>query len=199
VAGRNYSINPLELWSRYGSIPYIMNYPFSGTSITSSGARGSLSSPFTSITVHSLWANNITRSFDRAKTHWEQKLAGQLITADALYLRDPIGTAIPNILHTPEKLLKLACLAEMCGQIEYAFEVLSYANAIVQDQDSVRRIIEQGGRYYVANKKRFYKQASLINSGFARRLLQSNLGKAIIKNNVGATTYRAARKLFFGW
>jgi FkbM family methyltransferase len=138
-------------------------------------------------------------SFDRAKTHWEQKLAGQLITADALYLRDPIGTAIPNILHTPEKLLKLACLAEMCGQIEYAFEVLSYAKAIVQDQDSVRRIIEQGGRYYVANKKRFYKQASLKNSGFARRLLQSNLGKAIIKNNVGATTYRAARKLFFGW
>jgi len=72
-------------------------------------------------------------SFDRAKTHWEQKLAGQLITADALYLRDPIGTAIPNILHTSEKLLKLACLAEMCGQIEYAFEVLSFAKAIVPE------------------------------------------------------------------
>jgi len=52
---------------------------------------------------------------------------GQLIEAHALYFRDPIAS--PTDLDgnfTPGRLLKLASIAEIYGQVEYAFELLDW-------------------------------------------------------------------------
>ena len=52
-------------------------------------------------------------------------LAGQLACADAVYFRDPlIEGAAPM---TPARMLKLACIAEVHGQVEFAFELLRAA------------------------------------------------------------------------
>ena len=61
-------------------------------------------------------------SFDRVGSPAEQRTAGQLITADVLYLRDPVGDLDTRLSF--EKGLKLVCIAEVTGQIEYAFEIL---------------------------------------------------------------------------
>ncbi len=56
---------------------------------------------------------------------FEKQIIGQLLTADALYLVDPISH---NYKQTHDfslyKILKLSAISEICGQIEYAFEIL---------------------------------------------------------------------------
>jgi FkbM family methyltransferase len=63
----------------------------------------------------------VDRFLVKSQTHLSQ-LAGQLVTADALYFRDPIGRdAMP-----PEKCLKLVVLSEIYGHVEFAFELLAH-------------------------------------------------------------------------
>lgn len=73
--------------------------------------------------------------------HWAR---GQLIEAQALYLRDPIGQ-VPGDHRGPfgaasleddfvlAKLLKLAALSEVWGQVEFAFELLVFAGSRLAD------------------------------------------------------------------
>jgi FkbM family methyltransferase len=52
---------------------------------------------------------------------------GQLIEAHGLYFRDPIASKLDlSAGPTPSKLLKLASVAEIYGQVEYAFELLGW-------------------------------------------------------------------------
>jgi FkbM family methyltransferase len=56
--------------------------------------------------------------FRDATTFRDQEFAGQLVVTDALWLRDLV--ADPEA--SAGQLLNLACIAELCGQVEYAFE-----------------------------------------------------------------------------
>jgi hypothetical protein len=49
-----------------------------------------------------------------------------LLWADAYYLRDPIGNVKNTRLQSPEKILKLACIADILGFADYALELLEY-------------------------------------------------------------------------
>lgn len=62
---------------------------------------------------------------------------GQLIEGHALYLRDPIvehPEGPPNEL-AAQRALKLCCIAEIYGQIEYAFELLHWVNQKANSED----------------------------------------------------------------
>jgi FkbM family methyltransferase len=49
---------------------------------------------------------------------------GQLLWADAFYLRDPMGSAKNSQFQSPKNLLKLACVADILGFADYALELL---------------------------------------------------------------------------
>lgn len=52
---------------------------------------------------------------------------GQLIEAHGLYFRDPIASKVdPDSSFTASRYLKLASIAEIYGQVEYAFELLAW-------------------------------------------------------------------------
>lgn len=62
-------------------------------------------------------------------------LWGQLIEAHGIYFRDPIAMELKGISidHlSKDKLLKLASLAEIFGQIEYAFELLDWLAGLLE-------------------------------------------------------------------
>lgn len=63
----------------------------------------------------------------RARSPLQSKLhPGQLLWADAFYFRDLIGMDAAMAMPRPEKLLKLACVADMLNFTDYALEVLEY-------------------------------------------------------------------------
>jgi FkbM family methyltransferase len=71
--------------------------------------------------------------------HWGELVSfwGQLIEGHALYFRDPIAAPMRHdtpldVLET--RTLKLACLAEIFGQVEYAFELVAW----LRDQAAAR-------------------------------------------------------------
>ena len=51
---------------------------------------------------------------------------GQLLWADACYLRDPFIDNIEAKIHQPEKILKLACVADVLGFPDYTLEILEH-------------------------------------------------------------------------
>ncbi|MEM8780717.1 MAG: FkbM family methyltransferase, partial [Cyanobacteria bacterium P01_G01_bin.49] len=51
---------------------------------------------------------------------------GQLLWADALYLRDPIHNEKSSIWQSPTTILKLACIADVLDYPDYAMELLLY-------------------------------------------------------------------------
>src|SRR5262249_45709239 len=72
-------------------------------------------------TVETQHLPGLATGFGQLVSSW-----GQLIEAHALYLRDPIGseepTAAPATL-SPDRCVKLICVAETYGQVEYALEL----------------------------------------------------------------------------
>jgi hypothetical protein len=52
--------------------------------------------------------------------------AGQLLWGDAFYFRDLIDDSLENNLKTPDKLLKLACIADILHFPDYTLELLEY-------------------------------------------------------------------------
>jgi hypothetical protein len=71
---------------------------------------------------------------------------GQLIEAHGLYFRDPIASKLDlDDSFTPARLLKLASIAEIYGQVEYAFELLGWLpcqlNGLRRFEEA-RRILE---------------------------------------------------------
>ena len=55
-----------------------------------------------------------------------QTRPGQLLWGEAFYLRDPIGDNANPIVKEPEKILKLACIADVLDFPDYALELLEY-------------------------------------------------------------------------
>ena len=78
---------------------------------------------------------------------------GQLIEGHALYLRDPVAEFPdgPPDDAWARRALKLACVAEIYGQIEYAFELVAWASRADDDQ-GLAALIEQAAETY----RRFY-------------------------------------------
>lgn len=87
-------------------------------------------------------------SFTKIDTITDRKRVGQLVTADGLYLRDPIRNHPIPI----KKLLKLICFAELCHQIEYSFELLKHLALLVAESQEVsatiNQVIAQAAEYY---------------------------------------------------
>ncbi|MDH3972686.1 MAG: FkbM family methyltransferase [Deltaproteobacteria bacterium] len=108
--------------------------------------------------------------FDRVNTFWEQQLAGQLVTTDAFFLKDPIQRAIPSMDNN--KILKLSCIAEISEQIEYAFELLSYLKKKldVEGEDKKSRLVNDiyriAAKKYGRKKKIIYLKKDLENRVF---------------------------------
>jgi FkbM family methyltransferase len=80
----------------------------------------------------------IARHCRELKPHWGELTSfwGQLIEGHALYFRDPIAAPPADLplAALATRILKLACLAEMFGQIEYAFELIAW----LRDQAQAR-------------------------------------------------------------
>lgn len=97
-------------------------------------------------------------SFGEINTAYAQRFAGQLLTADALYFKDPLhNTGSVSV----SKKLKLICFAEMNCQVEYAFELL---HNLIQDfegqnkiQKKISQIIDEAAsrypKYYITKKQ----------------------------------------------
>lgn len=82
---------------------------------------------------------------------------GQLLWADAFQFRDLLREDIDTPLKTPENILKLACIADILGFLDYALELLEYltvhygseercnlALPIVESLSRVPELVEQG-------------------------------------------------------
>jgi FkbM family methyltransferase len=73
--------------------------------------------------------------FDIYRSHLRKKSApitslhhpGQLLWGEGYYLRDPLGDeSLNSLFQTPERLLKLACIADILHFADYATEILEY-------------------------------------------------------------------------
>lgn len=82
---------------------------------------------------------------------------GQLLWADACYLRDPLGENALEHIKQPIKILKLACIADVLGYPDYALELLEYltvqygrlpqynfAQTIIESLSQFPQLVEQG-------------------------------------------------------
>lgn len=82
---------------------------------------------------------------------------GQLLWADALYLRDPLQAATPDSFKTPEQILKLAGIADILDFTDYALELLealtlqygadpahNVANSIIASLCQIPDLVAQG-------------------------------------------------------
>lgn len=98
--------------------------------------------------------------FDKVNTYWEQQLAGQLATADVFYLKDPLNSM--SQYPDDNKILKLCCLAEMCQQIDFSFELLSYLKDKFEQNGEKERsklaaeVYSMAARQYPRKKKEIY-------------------------------------------
>ncbi|HZS84260.1 MAG TPA: FkbM family methyltransferase [Stellaceae bacterium] len=74
--------------------------------------------------------------------------AGQAANGEALYVADPVADgARPT---SPTRILKLAAIAEVMGQLEYAFELLVFLRERTAsgEREAIERIIRDATRYY---------------------------------------------------
>jgi len=55
-----------------------------------------------------------------------QQRPGQLLWGNAIYLRDPLQPGCNPSFQTPDRLLKLACIADLMNFVDYALELLVY-------------------------------------------------------------------------
>jgi FkbM family methyltransferase len=100
--------------------------------------------------------------------HWPHH---QFLEGHFFYLRDPIaGSDVWNegLSLSLEKCLKLACLAEMFGQIEYAFEILEWIAASPRAGKAAvvcREIVDRGANIY----RRVSKTGALARAPAAGR------------------------------
>jgi len=92
-------------------------------------------------------------SFTKINTIEDRKKVGQLVTADALYFRDPIQYGLMSL----NKLVKLICFSELCHQIEYSFELLNVLALKMNDSEQVTtaisQIIVEATQHYNSNMK----------------------------------------------
>lgn len=102
---------------------------------------------------------------------------GQLLWGDAYYFRDLIGEGVNTPLKTPERILKLACIADIMNFGDYALELLEYltlnygkderyncANNIVESLGQFPDLVEQGlsSLAVVANIRDYVTEGNLV-------------------------------------
>jgi hypothetical protein len=101
---------------------------------------------------------------------------GQLLWGDAFYLRDLILEDISTPLKTPDRLLKLACIADVMEFSDYAVEVLEYltlqygtdtryncANNIIECLAQFPELVQQGlGSLPIVAKIRDYASGEAL-------------------------------------
>jgi FkbM family methyltransferase len=88
---------------------------------------------------------------------YRQVNPGQLLWADAFYLRDLLPENLKTDLRTPRQMLKLACIADILGFPDYSLEVLyhltienegnpqyNFASPIIQSLGQFPGLVEQG-------------------------------------------------------
>lgn len=81
-----------------------------------------------------------------------RQINGQLVTADAVYLLDPVNHQYRNIQDLSVKnILKLVCISEISGQVEYAFELLVWLQNL---------LIGAGEKHDAEVTKEIYLQAA---------------------------------------
>lgn len=89
---------------------------------------------------------------------------GQLIEAHGLYFRDPIASNPDlNGPFSPAKIFKLASIAEIYGQVEYAFELLAWLSQCLREigrLDEARRAIELQERAFRLHQRYLWAPAS---------------------------------------
>jgi FkbM family methyltransferase len=69
-----------------------------------------------------------------------RQIKGQLVTADARYLLDPIDPEYRGVsVFSTVKLLNLACVAEICGKVEYAFEVVAWLSDLLRQRGDLAK------------------------------------------------------------
>jgi FkbM family methyltransferase len=107
---------------------------------------------------------------------------GQFLWGDAFYIRDPLDPNVPIHFKTPDRILKVACIADLIGFPDYALELLEYltlnygndpkyncANNIVETLSEFPELVQQGlGSLPIVEKIRDYL------SGNALELLEQN-------------------------
>jgi hypothetical protein len=83
---------------------------------------------------------------------------GQLLWADAIYLRDPLLLKDVSSFSQPDQLFKLACVADVLEFMDYSLELLeylttqygkenpqyNYANAIMESLGQIPELVEFG-------------------------------------------------------
>lgn len=80
---------------------------------------------------------------------------GQLLWADALYFRDPLLENAHSVTKNPERILKLACIADIFNYPDYAWELLHYltVNYPENSQYQFTEILKQS-LHNLSNKSR---------------------------------------------
>ena len=104
---------------------------------------------------------------------------GSLIWADAVYFRDLIRPDFRSSLEQPEKIFKLACLADIMGFPDYALEILEYltlnygvnnpqynfADIIIESLSQVPVLVEKGiENLPIVNRLKDYASESIRSS-----------------------------------
>ncbi len=116
-------------------------------------------------------------SYGKVNSPFAQRFAGQLLTADALYFKDPLHN---NKSLTITKKLKLICFAEMNCQVEYAFELLDnliHSNEQTNFQEILFKIINEAAHKYP--KYMLKKKMNKHMMNFKRNKIISNLYKKL--------------------
>ncbi len=116
-------------------------------------------------------------------------LMGQLACANAIYFRDPLVDGAPTM--DPEEMLKLAVIAEVGGQVEFAFELLRAVGRRGDPRFPAHRIAEAEGGAEAEYRRMLAgeKHARLRNriAAVARVVLPASLRKRLrrIADKVG--------------
>ncbi|HSF73963.1 MAG TPA: methyltransferase domain-containing protein, partial [Microcoleus sp.] len=113
---------------------------------------------------------------------------GSLVWADAFYLRDLMRPNLNTHLQTPERILKLACIADVMDYTDYALELLEYltlnygndpnynlAENIIESLAQIPELVKQGlENLPIVNRLRDYISSNNIYLAPAKTLIKSN-------------------------
>jgi len=113
---------------------------------------------------------------------------GSLVWADAFYLRDLMRPNLNTHLQTPERILKLACIADVMDYTDYALELLEYltlnygtdpsynfADNIIESFTQAPELVKYGlENVPIVNRLRDYISSNNIYLGNAKTSIKTN-------------------------
>ncbi len=113
---------------------------------------------------------------------------GSLVWADAFYLRDLIRPNLNTHLQTPERILKLACIADVMDYTDYALELLEYltlnygndinynfADNIIESLAQIPELVKYGlENLPIVNRLRDYISSNNIYLGSSQTQIKGN-------------------------